>query len=461
MHKCGVRTKVILTVLIVGSLFLSYCGTKGGGSVDGSADFNDIRVGMDYTDLSARLNLVTNRTDLIRDTREGMEFPDYIEEFNRLYPDILITVDGITDYDSDMGARLSSGSWGDICCIPSTVAASDYSDYFEPIGDLGKLNEKYEFADKTVYDDVAYGLPLCGNVEGIIYNKRIWKEAGINGIPVTPDEFIADLKLINENTDAIPLYTNYEAVWPLGIWDSYLYSCSTGDAKYKNYTMPYEKEPFSRKADGTGPYEVFSILYRAVSEGLTEEDPETTSWELSKGAMNRGEIATMVLGSWAVSQIKGADLHPEDIGYMPFPISVKGVQYSVASGDYSYGINNRSAAPEKLAAKIFLKYMIEISGYAVDQGSIPVVKGGKYPDDLKSFEKTKILKNIMPDGKDGEGLFEILNKESGLMFNSDSTHVMHIIDSALNKEETFDDIMDEWNHRWNEVQDRHGIEAAQ
>lgn len=67
-----------------------------------------------------------------------------------------------------------------------------------------------------------------------------------------------------------------------------------------------------------------------MADGLTEDDFTTTSWEGSKGMINRGEIATMVLGSWAYSQMVDADSHGEDIGYMPFPITIDGKQYASA-----------------------------------------------------------------------------------------------------------------------------------
>ena len=61
-----------------------------------------------------------------------------------------------------------------------------------------------------------------GNASGIVYNKRIFKEAGIDKLPTTPKEFISDLKAIKEKTKATPLYTNYAAGWTMGAWDAYI-----------------------------------------------------------------------------------------------------------------------------------------------------------------------------------------------------------------------------------------------
>jgi len=445
--------KITISALAMSVLFTS-CGT-GAEKKDSSKDtssvkYTDIELGKDFTDLNAKLTVVTNRTDLIQDTPDGKEFPDYIAEFNKMYPNISVTFEGITDYDTDMSSRLPSTSWGDICCIPSALSNMDYDKYFVPLASYEELKDTYEFIDQCMYDGTVYGIPTSGNAIGVIYNKRIWEEAGVTELPKTPDEFIADLHLIKDNTDSVPFYTNYHDIWPVGTWDTYVFSIATGNPEYRHYVLPHERAPFSKRADGTGPYEVYNILYRVVNEKLIEDDPANTSWELSKGALNRGEIATMVLGSWAISQIQDADSNPEDVAYMPFPISVNGVQYSVATGDYSYGINNKISDDKKAAAMVFIKYMIENSGYAYDQGSIPTQKGGEYPDTLNSFQETVLLKDV-PPGDEGE-LFSLINNASDVKLEADSTHVIRVIDAAVNGNETLDEIMEDWNKSWNKAQ---------
>ena len=102
--------------------------------------------------------------------------------------------------------------------------------------------------------------------------------------------------------------------------------------------------------------------------------------------INRGEIATMVLGSWAVTQMQGAGDNPDDIGYMPFPITVNGKQYASAGPDYCYGINVNSSDDEKIAALLYVKWLTEESNFAYDEGGIPIAKGAEYPPTLASFD---------------------------------------------------------------------------
>lgn len=89
-----------------------------------------------------------------------------------------------------------------------------------------------------------------------------------------------------------------------------------------NNVFTHTKNPFKDPGDGTHAYNVYKILYDAVADGLTEDDYSTTDWETSKNKLNSGDIATMVLGSWAVSQIQSAGDNARTSA-MPFPISVR------------------------------------------------------------------------------------------------------------------------------------------
>lgn len=62
----------------------------------------------------------------------------------------------------------------------------------------------------------------------------------------------------------------------------------------------------------------------------------------------------MVLGSWCVEQFKGAGGHPDDVGYMPFPITVGGKRAAYSNGQYAYAINKMQV----LITRLHLCYML-------------------------------------------------------------------------------------------------------
>ena len=237
-----------ISLAVITAASSAACGKKKSDSSEkASVEYADAKLGTDFTDVKAELKILTNRTDLIAQDPDKRDFQDYISEFNEMYPNVKITYEGITNYDDDMTTRLTSSDWGSICCIPSTVAKSELSVYFEPIEDYNTLEPLYEFIDKNAYDGKVYGIPSTGNVQGVVYNKRVWAEAGVDELPATPDEFIDGLKRIKENTDAIPLYTNYAAGWALTAWDAYI-NAATGDTNFKNNVLVHSSAPFAERA---------------------------------------------------------------------------------------------------------------------------------------------------------------------------------------------------------------------
>lgn len=430
--------------------------TSTGDAESGSVTFDQIELGKDYTDVKADLKFLTNRTDLV-DT----DFADYIKDFQSMYPDVTIEYEGITNYADDITTRLSTGDWGDICMIPTTVSKSDLGDYFISYGDKDTLSQKYTLLDNFTYDGQSYGIPSMANLSGIVYNKKVFSDAGIDKLPTTPGEFIADLQLIKDKTDAIPLYTNFAAGWTMSAWDAYIDGVATGDPNFINAGLDEGLNPFSDRGDGTGPYAVYNILYEAVSKGLTEDDPTTTDWEGSKGMLNNGEVACMVLGSWAIPQMQSAGDHADDIAYMPFPISINGTQYATEGPDYFYGINKNNSADNQIAAMCYVKYLVEKSGYAAAQGGIDCTVDAEMPDFLAAFDSdtVKTIQNqAAPEGK--ETLHNDINNESELGLSASGECATEVVESAIQGDKTMDELADEWNQPWTKAQEDNGVTPA-
>lgn len=451
----GMASAMAATLLAGCGGSASSTGTAGTGSSGGAESSNlpsyaSLKVGEDYTDLKADLKLISHRTDLIADGT----FDNYVAEFQKLYPNITIKYEGITDYANDMTTRLTSNDWGDICMIPTTIPLTELGDYFQVLCQLDEIKDEYNFASNRAFGTDVYGIPSTGNAQGIVYNKAVFEAAGIKELPTTPDEFIADLQLIKDNTDAIPLYTNFAAGWTMSAWDAYIGGGATGDADWMNITMPQTKDPFSDRGDGTGPYAVYKILYDAVSNGLTEDDPTTTDWEGCKPMINDGKIGVMVLGSWAIVQMQDAGPNADDIGYMPFPITVNGTQYASAGADYCFGVNKNISDDNKIASMLYIKWMSESSNFAYDQGGVPVLKSQEYPETLKAFDGIALVADAQAPAEIAD-LQPNVNQESELSLNADQTHVQRVVEAAINGDESYDDIIADWNAAWNAAVDEY------
>ena len=148
----------------------------------------------------------------------------------------------------------------------------------------------------------------------------------------------------------------------------------------------------------------------------------------------------------------------DDIGYMPFPISIDGKQYASAGADYSYGINANATNDEKEAAMIFVKWLTEKSGYCYNEGGLPVIAGNT--DTKLAFDNVSLIEDEAAL-KGEEDYLNDMNSESELNINnSGNDKIQAIIESASKGDKKFDDIMKEWNKKWSDAQNANGIKVT-
>lgn len=317
---------------------------------------------VENSDISATITVASNVSK--------QEMQPYLDAFNQKYPGIQIEYSYYSDYETEVEGQITSGDYPDVLFIPGSISSDQYADYFEPLGTRDELEKKYNYlqGSKNI-KDVIYGIPSSAYVNGLIYNKEVFEKAGITETPKSIDEFLEDLYMIKERTDAIPFYTNYAAGWTLQAWEQYPFIAMTGAPDYKENGFVNELDPF---LEGTTHYEVYQLLYNIVSNGLCEEKPEESDWEQSKVMLNDGEIGCMAIGSWALKQIQDAGNNSDAVGYMPFPNEVNGKQYMTIVADYCYGINRNST--QKEAARSYIDFMLDESGYALDHEILSLVK---------------------------------------------------------------------------------------
>lgn len=415
------------------TIVLTVAGCSGGGGGGGSADGEP----------SGEITVLTNRTDLV-DTL----FKDYKAEFETLYPGTTVTFEAITDYQGEVTTRLSTSEYGDVVGIPNSVSLDQLPQFFEPLGTVEEMKAKYRYVDKAAFDGTAYGTATFGSASGFLYNKRIWEEAGVTELPTTPAEFIEDLQAIEDNTDAIPYYTNYSDGWPLSQWQAN--RGITGNPETVN-EMNFSDDPWS---EGNEQYVLDSMLFDIVEAGLTEDDPVTTSWEGSKGLIATGEAATAALGSWAITQFQDAaetaGVDPADIGYMPFPYQEDGTFYSQSGGDFSNAININS--DNKVTARAWIDWFADESGFAESQGAIPPAVDSELPDTLSDFDEAGVeLIELSPAPADEATLnSDIYNKAEIDLFGQ--IYRQRLVDIARgaadgDKKSYFDEL----NTRWAEA----------
>ncbi|WP_018752747.1 ABC transporter substrate-binding protein [Paenibacillus sanguinis] len=434
MQKNKILTGFMAMLLLVA--MLAGCGGNAGG--DNKSNNGAGQEQQTGGDISGEITVITQRTDIV-DT----VFKDYAVEFNKKYPDVKVNFQALSDYEGQITVRMNSDDYGDVLLLPTSIPLADTPEFFEPLGTLEELSKQYIGLEERTVDGNVYGIPIAVNFSGVLYNKKVFEEAGITKAPSTPDEFLDALQKIKDKGDAVPLYTNYADSWPLTQWEAVLTSVA-GDVDYVNVTQPNTDDNF---VPGQPHYELYKIMYDAAKQGLIEDDPMTTNWETSKADMANGKIGAMVVGSWAISQVQGLTENKADIAYMPFPTNAKEIIMPLAD-DYTVGISKHSK--NKAAARAWIDWFVQESGYPTEQaGGMSPVIDAPLPETLKQFEGTEVRFELQTPAKPGqEGLVDKIDKdgEIGLW---QPEFKKRIIEAAIgNTTETYDEIMQDLNDAW-------------
>lgn len=417
--------------------------TACGGGAGGGKDTGTVPVPGDPAKVTGSITVLTNRTDQVQDGTTKR----YAAAFNKIYPNVKVEFQGLTDYEGDVKIRMNSKDYGDVLSIPTVVPTSQYPAFFAPLGTSADLSKTYDFTERDTVGGKVYGLANIGVANGFVYNKAVWKRAGVTAWPTTPAAFVEALKTIKAKAGVTPYYTNYKDAWPLTNWGNALGSPSCDTAA--NDKLTTTKEPW---AAGQDLNVVDTLLHDIVKNKLSEADPNTTNWENSKNLIATGKIATMWLGSWAVVQMREAarkaGKNPDDIGFMPFPAQVNGAFCTVVRPDYSYGINVNSK--NKPAARAWIDWFITKSGDAERALSISSVKGRPLPPSLQPFKDSGVRFAYLSYAKNTQVLD--IDKASEVGLNSPD-YRQRVVDVARGAAKgDLQSVFADLNRKWSEAQ---------
>ena len=431
------RTAVSLAVAASAALLLPGCTGTGGSSKGADAKAPD-----DPTKVTGTIKVLTVRTDLVQDGT----LKKYAAEFNKTYPKVKVEFEGLTNYEAEVKIRMNTENYGDVLLIPAVIKKADYPRFFASLGTQAERAEKYRFTDYTTVDGKVYGQSPVGVAPGFVYNKRIWKEAGVTEWPTTPAEFLADLKAIKAKTDAIPYYTNFAAGWTLTSW-TYVDGAVSCDPQAT--TELAEGDPWAKGADlRVGD----TLLYDIVKQGLVEKDPTTSNWEESKPRTAKGEIATQWLGTWAIVQFrdaaKKAGVNPDDIGFMPFPAQTGGKFCATVSPDYNQAVNVHSKYKE--AARAWIDWFTDKSGYVEDNLSISPLKDAPMPSVLKPYEDQGVKLIEVDDAKGARVKQLDSDSEVGIYAPEYRQNLVDLARGA--RKGTLDGFLGDLGKRWTDAQ---------
>ncbi|WP_160677382.1 extracellular solute-binding protein [Clostridium sp. C8-1-8] len=328
--------------------------------------------------LEGNITFVSNRTDKSRELKQ------MIDSFEKENPKVKVNLELIGDTEEILRRKASVGELADITIVPQVINASDFSNYFLPIDDLG-FNDYNMYNCSTNVEDKGklYELTTSLGWQGVIYNKQIFNKAGITNLPKDINEFFAACDKIKK-IGLTPMALCYKEQWGMGLWlDSIPYLIDKDlERKTIAQSMPILGEESS-------VYKSLEMLRHIGDMGYCEEDLFDYDWQQCKNDLKDGKVAMFIWNSDFIRQLEDLGAAKDQFGMFPIPDS----KYISIGGDCRYAVSKTTKYPE--VAKAFLKFMFDDDRYAKAVNIRSSLKNNeenkKLLDELKKFDMPIVM----------------------------------------------------------------------
>ncbi|MBT2441484.1 extracellular solute-binding protein [Streptomyces sp. ISL-36] len=251
---------------------------------------------------------------------EDKVFKKVAEDFTKKHPKVTVKYVNVPfgEAQNKFKNAAQSGS-GAPDVIRSEVAwTPEFADlgYLAPLDGTAALKNEGDFlkqaAASTKYNGKTYAVPQVIDSMGIFYNKKIFKEAGVE-VPKTIAELKTVSAKIKEKTGKTGLYLRGDdAYWFL----SFLYG-EGGDlvnADSKTVTV-----------DNAAGVKALTTVKDLVDSGAAKTDA-TDGWNNMQTAFKEGKVAMMINGPWAVADTYAGKEFTDkaNLGIAPVPAGSAG-----------------------------------------------------------------------------------------------------------------------------------------
>lgn len=377
--------------------------------------------------VSGNLIVYSNNGDLV----DNGNYDRWIKQFKKKYPSInKVSIIVARNYEVESIELFSNRSFGDVTMIPENIPKDVYPNYFEPLNEL-KLSQHVYFNDSWAYQGKEYGYSQGVSVEGLIYNKKIFKTLKL-AVPQTLNELYTAAEVIAK-AGITPLMLNIGSSWPLQQWDKAPIAIAN-DAGYYDKLLTNNR-PFST----TGSYgKSLAIAHKFYQKGWAEKNIIEDNWDNSKTLFAEGKLAMYFLGGWAIPQLISKGINSDDVGFAPFPLTNNTPQIGLVNKDWGLAVSKFSR--NKKAAKAWLKFLLTETDFADQSGFIPTDKRKKAK--LVQMAEFQGYQPTMLQTQSPSFQFTRLTNMAGIDFMG-GRYIRDILLSS-----NFEKSMQYWNRQW-------------
>ncbi|MHC3472515.1 extracellular solute-binding protein [Streptomyces sp. 7R007] len=222
--------------------------------------------------------------------------------------------------------------------------------YFLPLDGTEALADKDKFQPNLItqaqYEGKTYGVPLVTDTLALVYNKALFKKAGITEAPKTWDELKSDAAKIDAKLHVYGYWGSTQAYYA----QTFLYGegTDTVDASAKKITVD---SAAAKKAYGTW-------LSMFSGQGLHKADVTADAYAHIQDAFVSGKVAAIIQGPWEITNFyKGSAFSDKsNLGIATVPAGSSG-KSGAPTGGHNLSVYAGSDSAHQKAALKFVNFM--------------------------------------------------------------------------------------------------------
>ncbi len=312
-----------------------------------------------------------------------------IADYRKVAPDVTIRASyaPVDDLQTSLRAQLGGGNAPDLFVVWPGNGSAMAVKQLAPNGLLADLSSQRWIAN------VPAGLrPLLGDGGrtymwsssvtpiGAIYNKQVFRAAGITAMPKDWGELLADAQKIKA-AGKVPIALGNQTPW---ITQLIAYAIAPSTAFTEDPNLAQDMLAHRRTFSNSGWREVFTRYLELERRGYFNPNPNGTTFEQQTSMVTSGR-AGMAIQVTGVLPTYTAATDASNLGTFPFPANDPGGALKIPAG-VSAGVGVSSSSRNAGAAKRFVDFLgrpDEMARFSKAQYSVPLVQPAGYtPDPL-------------------------------------------------------------------------------
>lgn len=331
------------------------------------------------------------------------QFKQVAKDYEEEHPGVKInisTVGGGDDYGAALKTKVASGEEPAIFNIGGPEDLKTWNKYLADVSDTKAAKNALDGTlNGVTKDDKVLGLPYNMEGYGLLYNKKVFKEAGIKVEDIKTQE---DLRAAAETLDKKKKELGLEAVFALPAKETWV----TGLHSSNLFIAP----EFDNDVNKT--YEAKEVNFKYGKEFKEYIDVQqeysvqpTTSLDYSKQMeelFSNGKVAMTQQGNWVYGTIEEIDeeFAEENVGILPVPVDgVSENKIPVGVPNY-WAVNKNKDEKVQKEARKFMDWL-----YTSDEGKEAVLEEFKFIPAYSGYDTDKIAdplsKQVYEYSKDG------------------------------------------------------------